>query len=77
MKTATMRNVITGETKRVHLTKDHPAAECGMAVWADDDGKAYFPEDVMNPFYELTDIQKSVNAADGEDAGKGSEAAAR
>lgn len=73
MKTATMRNVITGETKRVHLTKDHPAAECGMAVWADDDGKAYFPEDVMNPFYELTDVRRAVDGTGGEEVGAGLE----
>jgi len=59
MKTATMHNIITGERKSVHLTMDHPAVQCGIAVWVDDDGKAYFPEDVQNPFYELTDIQES------------------
>lgn len=53
MKKAIMRNIITGVEKRVHLTMDHPAVQCGIAVWVDDDGKAYFPEDVQNPFYEL------------------------
>lgn len=61
MKTAIMHNIITDERKRVHLTMDHPAVQCGIAVWADDDGKAYFPEDVQNPFYELTDIKESDN----------------
>lgn len=56
MKKAIMRNIITGTEKRVHLTMDHPAVQCGIAVWVDDDGKAYFPEDVQNPFYELKDI---------------------
>jgi hypothetical protein len=56
MKKATMRNIITGVEKPVHLTKDHPAVQCGIAVWVDDDGKAYFPEDVQNPFYQLKDI---------------------
>lgn len=54
-----MHNIITDEKKRVHLTMDHPAVQCGIAVWVDDEGKAYFPEDVQNPFYELTDIQES------------------
>lgn len=53
-----MHNIITDERKRVHLTMEHPAVQCGIAVWADDDGKAYFPEDVQNPFYELTDIKE-------------------
>ena len=43
MKTAIMHNIITDERKRVHLTMDHPAVQCGIAVWADDDGKANFP----------------------------------
>ena len=51
-----MRNIITGVEKPVHLTKDHPAVQCGIAVWVDDDGKAYFPEDVQNPFYQLINI---------------------
>ena len=51
-----MRNIVTGVTRRVRLTLDHPAAGCGMAVWVDDEGRAYFPEDIRNPFYELTDI---------------------
>lgn len=51
-----MRNIITGIEIRVHLTMDHPAVQCGIAVWVDDEGKAYFPEDVQNPFYELTEI---------------------
>lgn len=51
-----MRNIITGIEKRVHLTMDHPAVQCGIAVWVDDEEKAYFPEDVQNPFYELTEI---------------------
>ncbi len=56
MKKAFMRNIITGIEIRVHLTMDHPAVQCGIAVWVDDEGKAYFPEDVQNPFYELTEI---------------------
>jgi hypothetical protein len=32
--------------------------QCGIAVWVDDEGKAYFPEDVPNPFYELRDIRE-------------------
>ena len=52
-----MKNIITGVEKKVHLTKDHPAVQCGIAVWVDDEGKAYFPEDVPNPFYELRDVQ--------------------
>ena len=44
MKKAIMRNIITGVEKPVHLTKDHPAVQCGIAVWVDDDGKAYFPD---------------------------------
>lgn len=58
MKTAIMHNIITGEKKHVHLTKDHPAVQCGIAVWVDEAGKAYFPEDVRNPFYELSEIQE-------------------
>lgn len=58
MKTATMHNIITGETKKVHLSYSHPAVQCGCGVWVDDDEKAYFPEDVPNPFYELTDIKE-------------------
>ena len=46
------------EEKKVHLTKDHPAVQCGIAVWVDDEGKAYFPEDVPNPFYELKEVMK-------------------
>ena len=56
MKKAIMKNIITGEEKPVSLTMDHPAVQCGIAVWVDDNGKAYFPEDVRNPFYELKDI---------------------
>lgn len=56
MKKATMKNIITGDEKRVTLTTEHPAARCGIAVWVDDDGKAYFPEDVQNPFYELKEV---------------------
>jgi hypothetical protein len=51
-----MRNIITGAERRVHLTLDHPAVQCGIAVWVDDEGRAYFPEDVQNPFYELRDV---------------------
>lgn len=58
MKTAKMRNIITGEVKQVHLTDDHPAVQCGIAVWVDDAGKAYFPEDVQNPFYELSEMRE-------------------
>lgn len=57
MKTAMMRNIITGDVKRVHLTTEHPAVQCGIAVWVDETGRAYFPEDVLNPFYELSDIK--------------------
>lgn len=53
-----MRNVITNKETVVHLTMDHPAVKCGIAVWADDEGKAYFPEDVPSPFYELTIINE-------------------
>lgn len=56
MKRAIMRNIITGKETRVHLTYNHPAVQCGIAVWVDDEGKAYFPEDVPNPFYQLTEI---------------------
>ena len=56
MKKAIMRNIITGSETRVHLSKDHPAAQNGIAVWVDDEGKAYFPEDVPNPFYMLSEI---------------------
>ena len=56
MKKAILKNIITGTEKRVHLTLNHPAVQCGIAVWVDDDGKAYFPEDVQNPFYKLEDI---------------------
>ncbi len=56
MKTCIMRNIITGAERRVHLTLDHPAVQCGIAVWVDDEGRAYFPEDVQNPFYELRDV---------------------
>jgi hypothetical protein len=58
MKTAIMKNIITGMERKVHLTMDHPAVQCGIAVWVDDEGKAYFPEDVQNPFYELKDIKE-------------------
>lgn len=58
MKTAKMHNIITGETKQVYLTKEHPAVQCGIAVWVDKSGKAYFPEDVQNPFYEISDIKE-------------------
>ena len=51
-----MKNIITGEEKRVTLTTEHPAARCGITVWVDGDGKAYFPEDVQNPFYELKEV---------------------
>lgn len=53
-----MKNIITGVERKVHLTMDHPAVQCGIAVWVDDEGKAYFPEDVQNPFYELKDIKE-------------------
>lgn len=56
MKKAIMKNIITGEEKRVCLTTDHPAVQCGIAVWVDDAGNAYFPEDVQNPFYELKEV---------------------
>ena len=58
MKTAIMRNIITKEEKRVHLTTNHPAVQCNIAVWVDDEGNAYFPEDVPNPFYELRIIEE-------------------
>ena len=58
MKTAIMKNIITGVEKKVRLTKAHPAVQCGIAVWVDDEGKAYFPEDVPNPFYVLSDIKE-------------------
>jgi hypothetical protein len=53
-----MKNIITGKETRVYLTKEHPAVQCGIAVWVDDEGKAYFPEDVPNPFYVLSDIKE-------------------
>ena len=58
MKTAILKNIITGKETRVYLTKEHPAVQCGIAVWVDDEGKAYFPEDVPNPFYVLSDIKE-------------------
>ncbi|MBR1463931.1 MAG: hypothetical protein IJ604_11250 [Prevotella sp.] len=58
MKKAIMRNIITGTVKQVHLTMDHPAVQCGIAVWVDEEGRAYFPEDVQNPFYELKEIKE-------------------
>ena len=53
-----MKNIITGKETRVYLTKEHPAVQRGIAVCVDDEGKAYFPEDVPNPFYVLSDIKE-------------------
>ena len=60
MKTAIMKNIITGKETRVYLSNDHPAVQCGIAVWVDDAGKAYFPEDVPNPFYVLSQIEETT-----------------
>ena len=43
-----MKNIITGKETRVYLTKEHPAVQCGIAVWVDDEGKG--PCNVALPF---------------------------
>lgn len=64
MKRAIMRNIITGKKTAVHLTMDHPAAQSGIAVWVDDEQRAYFPEDIQNPFYELTQEEDTNEETD-------------
>lgn len=64
MKRAIMRNIITGKETVVHLTMNHPAAQSGIAVWVDDEQRAYFPEDIQNPFYELTQMENSNERKD-------------
>lgn len=51
-----MVNIITGKETKVHLSYTHPLVKCGCGVWVDDEDRAYFPEDVPNPFYELRGI---------------------
>lgn len=55
MRTATLRNVLTGEEVRVHATTDHPDSSYGQAVWVDDENNSYCIVDlpVPNPFYEI------------------------
>ena len=56
MKRAILHNIITGKDIEVRLTLDHPAALGSVAVWVDDNNKAYFPEDERNPFYEIKEL---------------------
>ncbi len=58
MKKAILHNIITGKEIKVHLTLDHPAALGSVAVWVDNDNRAYFPEDERNPFYEIKEISE-------------------
>lgn len=64
MKRAIMRNIITGKETAVHLSMNHPTAQSGIAVWVDDEQRAYFPEDIQNPFYELTQKEETNEEMD-------------
>ncbi len=55
MRTAILRNVVTGVEVKVHATTDHPTSSYGLPVWVDDDGNAYCQVDTPCPFYEITE----------------------
>ena len=55
MRTATLRNTVTGVEVEVHATAEHPDSSYGHEVWVDDKNVAYCEVDakVPNPFYEI------------------------
>lgn len=52
MMRAVIKNRMTGEEIAVTATTDHPACSYGQALWADDNGTAYFQVGMTNPIYE-------------------------
>lgn len=59
MTTATLTNIINGESVRVHATTDHPASSYGQPVWVDDEGYAYCQVGLPSPFYKISDVEES------------------
>lgn len=55
MKTAILKNKVTGVEVRVHATTEHPDSSYGHEVWVDDENNAYCEVGVTNPFYEIRD----------------------
>lgn len=52
MMRAVIKNRMTGEEIAVTATTDHPTCSYGQALWADDNGTAYFQVGMANPIYE-------------------------
>lgn len=57
MKTATLRNIVTGVEVKVHATTDHPDSHYGQPVWVDDEGTAYCQVGLPSPFYQITEVR--------------------
>jgi len=41
MRTAILKNLLTGKTIQVKATTDHSASSYGQPVWVDDQGESY------------------------------------
>ena len=55
MRTAILKNTVTGVEVKVHATTDHPSSSYGIPVWVDDDNNAYCQVDTPTPLYEIKD----------------------
>lgn len=53
MKTAILKNKVTGVKIKVHATTEHPDSSYGHEVWVDDKNIAYCEVGSPNPFYEI------------------------
>jgi hypothetical protein len=54
--TATLKNIVSGETIQVMDTTDSPASSHGNPVWVDKDGNPYCQVGMESPFYEIIKI---------------------
>lgn len=52
-RTATLRNLLTGQEIKVHATTEHPDSSYGKPVLVDDDNNAYFQVGTIAPGYEI------------------------
>lgn len=72
MRTAILRNLLTGAEVIVHATTEHPDSHYGTPVWVDDNGFAYCDVGSVasKVLYEIIEdkrymLQKSDNLPDG------------
>lgn len=63
MRTAILKDVISGVEVKVHATTDHPTSSYGLPVWVDDKGEAYCQVDTPSPFYKITELYNNDSSS--------------